>query len=162
VDFPQDVIERFWSKVDKSGGPEACWPWTRSKNAKGYGQCWTGERIVATNRFASMLCDRAPKRAERALHSCDNPPCCNPKHLRWGTSKQNTADCFERNANWRAHLQTQGRKIGLSRRRLSATQVRAIRGKLATGTSQAECGREYGLTRMAISDIANRKSYRDL
>lgn len=27
-----------------------------------------------------------------ALHSCDNPPCCNPRHLRWGTHTENMAD----------------------------------------------------------------------
>src|SRR5438874_974236 len=28
----------FWSKVDKSGGPDACWPWTGCINAWGYGK----------------------------------------------------------------------------------------------------------------------------
>lgn len=30
------------------------------------------------------------------LHSCDNPPCCNPSHLRVGTYKDNVRDRVER------------------------------------------------------------------
>lgn len=29
--------ERFWTKVDKSGGPDACWPWTAYRSG-GYGR----------------------------------------------------------------------------------------------------------------------------
>lgn len=31
-----------------------------------------------------------------ALHSCDNPPCCNPRHLRWGTNAENVRDREQR------------------------------------------------------------------
>ncbi len=35
------LIDRYLAKVDKSGGPDACWPWTGSLN-KGYGQIGAG------------------------------------------------------------------------------------------------------------------------
>lgn len=31
------LAERFWPKVDKSGGPDACWPWLGGINGDGYG-----------------------------------------------------------------------------------------------------------------------------
>lgn len=34
------------------------------------------------------------------LHKCDNPPCCNPDHLRAGTAKENAAESKERNRHY--------------------------------------------------------------
>ena len=31
-----------------------------------------------------------------AMHSCDNPPCCNPAHLAWGTALENNRDMFSK------------------------------------------------------------------
>ena len=37
-----------------------------------------------------------------ALHACHNRKCCNPKHLRWGSAKENTADMITagRQTSW--------------------------------------------------------------
>lgn len=32
------ALERLWSKIDQSGGPDACHPWTLSTQSMGYGQ----------------------------------------------------------------------------------------------------------------------------
>jgi hypothetical protein len=40
LDYPQlyaSVGQRFWAKVDKSGGDDACWPWMGSTRS-GYGK----------------------------------------------------------------------------------------------------------------------------
>lgn len=36
-----DIVAKFWAQVDRSGGPDACWPWLGKKtkeDARGY--CW--------------------------------------------------------------------------------------------------------------------------
>lgn len=95
-----EVIKRFWSKVDRSGGPDSCWPWTRLVDKDGYGkfQVSIGYRKqwhVRTHRFAMML-ETKKHSEELTLHHCDNPPCCNPKHLHNGSQKKNRTDCKTR------------------------------------------------------------------
>src|SRR6185312_561373 len=46
----------FWDRVDRSGGPDACWPWTGAINKSGYGSF--GEKpgsIRTTSRVAYEL-----------------------------------------------------------------------------------------------------------
>lgn len=86
--------ERFWAKVDRSGGPEACWPWTAGVMKKtGYGvfhpaKTWT----VLAHRFGLQLSGAEIPVGYHVDHTCHNdtdcPPgpcehriCCNPAHL---------------------------------------------------------------------------------
>ncbi len=90
------IEERFHPHVDKSSGPDACWPWTRSKiRDGGYGQIGRGGHdggIVLTHRLAWEIANGPVPDGMRVLHECDNPPCCNPKHLFLGTQADNLRD----------------------------------------------------------------------
>lgn len=80
----------FWARVDQSGGPDACWPWTGGGLDEGYGRLsWEGHLELA-HRIAYMLTYGPPE--NDVLHDCDNPPCCNPTHLYDGTSSDNARD----------------------------------------------------------------------
>lgn len=81
----------FWSKVDKREADE-CWPWLGTVNHRGYGRL---SNKPATH-IALSLDGRPRPVGAMALHSCDNPPCCNPAHLRWGTAADNVADMVSR------------------------------------------------------------------
>lgn len=74
-----------------------CWHYMGAVDKKGYG------------RFDRMLAHRVAAKAaglisqtwlvahnENVLHSCDNPSCCNPAHLRAGTLSDNMQDCSKR------------------------------------------------------------------
>lgn len=83
-------FERFWSKVDQSCGPYACWPWTAARRSSGYGIVKAG---VAVGAHVVALSFASPRpRGAHALHHCDNPPCCNPLHLYWGSDHDNVGD----------------------------------------------------------------------
>jgi hypothetical protein len=83
------AAEWFWRSVDKSGGPDACWPWTGYRMASGYGR----NRHGYTHRYALQLALGRPLGpGMEACHTCDNPPCCNPAHLFEGTRLDNERD----------------------------------------------------------------------
>lgn len=90
------VEERFWSKVDIQGEDE-CWPWIASADRNGRGQFWLEGRRHRSPRIAWALHHGIPFPEDKlACHSCDNPPCCNPKHIWPGTMSENIADAFQK------------------------------------------------------------------
>ena len=85
--------ELFWEKVDKSAGPNDCWPWRGARNYKGYGG-FQG-RIASRLALEFSTGKELPANLQ-ACHSCDNPPCCNPGHLFIGTAADNLRDSISK------------------------------------------------------------------
>lgn len=64
--------ERFWVKVDKSGGPDACWPWTSAISEAGYGVFTLNRKTQYAHRLAYTL-SVGPIPDEMDLdHTCHN------------------------------------------------------------------------------------------
>lgn len=59
------------------------------------------QRQVGAHRVSLALDGRDPGPLD-AIHSCDNPPCVNPAHLRPATTRENVADMI---AKERGHWQ---------------------------------------------------------
>jgi|SRR5215475_4858197 len=80
-------LERFWSKVDSSGGVEACWPWLGWVNDNGYGMAFTRRERpqdihTRAHRLAYELAHReAIPEGLTIDHLCRNRRCVNPRHL---------------------------------------------------------------------------------
>ena len=88
-------MDRFWSKVDVKE-PNECWEWQRGtikrgKTRVGYINRKTYGESVAP-RYAFLSYNGYIKKELCVLHHCDNPLCCNPKHLYLGTPKDNAKD----------------------------------------------------------------------
>jgi hypothetical protein len=138
--------EKFWARVDMSAGPDACWPWTGYLRKDGRGSVGVGDRRLQTHRVALGSGIGLPEPAGFVLHSCDNPRCCNPAHLRVGTHADNMADMVRRG---RADRRDGERN---TRAKLTAAQVAEIRavGRSATMRELAE---QYGVSSWTIRDI---------
>lgn len=83
----RDVIERFAAKVDKRS-PDDCWPWKASISKNGYGSFKFNGAAVTSSRMAWAIAHGQDAGAAMVLHTCDNPPCCNPAHLYLGDVKR--------------------------------------------------------------------------
>jgi len=97
------LAERYWPKVDRRGEDE-CWPWTGAKLHNGYGimQTWNGPNrgVLYAHRLAYEFAYRPLASGMYAMHTCDNPWCCNPAHIREGSPYDNLDDCRSK-GRWR-------------------------------------------------------------
>lgn len=135
--------ERFWAQVEKRGKSE-CWPWTGARTKHGYGRPMIDGKRVMAHRLALQFATGRDPEGLFALHSCDNPNCVNPGHLRWGTQLENICDRVSRNRNGAARGTANGSN------KLSVEQVRAIRADQRTSR---EIAREYGISQPTVAAI---------
>ncbi len=88
-------IERFWTRVD-IGSSDDCWEWQAGKNSRkkgyDYGIFWIHGKGILTHRLALSFHLGYWIDSDEVLHTCDNCPCCNPKHLVEGTHLDNMRD----------------------------------------------------------------------
>ena len=90
-----DSIIRFWEKVEMIPFHE-CWEWTAARNERGYGIFGVGKNTDKAHRISYRLTKGHIPPGMFILHSCDNPGCVNPAHLRTGTPKENSQDAIIR------------------------------------------------------------------
>lgn len=133
---------RFWSYVNvRSSGD--CWDW-RGTLVNGYGRfCYQGQNAKA-HRVAYELTHGAIPAGAVICHRCDRPCCVNPAHLFVGTQAENLADA-----------RAKGRLPSV----VTEATVREIRAKVASGVSQADICRAYGLKPSIVCHIVKRRRW---
>ena len=155
--------ERFWAKVAVRGATE-CWLWTLSVDVRGYGIAVFEGKKYRAHRVAAylrgiVLSPRAPSSMKDygfVLHACDNPPCCNPAHLRAGTQRENTLDSVSRGRANRAKGETHPSA------KLTAEQVQDIRERYACDeVSLRFLANMFGVSLRQIGRIVTRKKWQN-
>lgn len=167
-------LKRFWNKV-QVGTEDECWPWLAS-TINGYGKfsaaCGRGkgeghEKIIASRLSCFLAHGAAPDGNPHSLHSCDNPPCCNPKHLRWGTPKQNRLDSKERKRDSKPPVNYKGRHTGKMPKgnevwnsELNEQIVKEIWRLHMDGNNTTIIAHAVGKTVTCVYDVCRGKSWR--
>ena len=143
------VHARFWSKVDVRPNLCRCWEWKASRNSLGYGQFKLDGASDLAHRIAVRL-SGVPLHSEQVvMHTCDNPACCNPRHLLVADHAQNVADRVAKGRSAR------GSKNG--RAKLTDEQVLLIR---ADNRPLSQIAADYGVTVRAITHIQMRRTWK--
>jgi HNH endonuclease len=147
-----DYTKRFWSKVDKSGGPEACWPWNAGKGWFGHGQFWLNGKTRSAHVVAYEMEHGPVPEGKVVRHSCDFAPCCNQLHLRLGTQADNVAD---RVARGRSAVGEGNGNAKLTVEAVQSIRARHTRHNKLNGTTAL--AKEFGVTRKVIVDIVHNR-----
>lgn len=88
-------VERFKEIFSElSSNENGCILWNRSEDSKGYGvyrvQLLSGSYYkLRAHKLSYLIFNGAIQEGLVVRHICDNPHCCNPKHLILGTVQQN-------------------------------------------------------------------------
>ena len=136
---PLERVQARMARVDMSD-PTACHEWPAARSESGYGLVGRGRRGSGIVRVTRVVLEEKLGRPIApgmfALHTCDNPPCCNLAHLYEGSRLQNTIDAIVR---------------GRHHTKLTEDEVRAIRADRRTNA--AAIARDYGVSRTLIRGI---------
>ncbi len=91
-----DFNPRFWLRVDIKNDSSLCWEWRGYLDSKGYGRMNINHTFYGSHRFVFSLMGIDIPPGLVVMHSCDNPPCCNPLHLSFGTHLDNMQDAIKK------------------------------------------------------------------
>ena len=150
---------RFWSKVQKLSGEDACWVWTARLDKDSYGQfriCQDGKKFaIKAHTYSWELANSFTLKkgiGHCVCHTCDHPYCVNPAHLFLGTQQENTQD---RNNKGR---QARGETSGAAK--LTESQVIEMRQSRAEGMTLTQLAKLFGVAATTAGYVVNRRSWK--
>lgn len=122
------------------------WPFRRDKQGRGKIEI-EGKQVIASRYMCRLVHGEPPTPKHHAAHSCGKGDwgCVNPRHLRWATPKENSAD-------QKTHgTRMKGERYG--RAKLTDTQAAEILSMKGTGAKQQALADRFGVHQSTISDI---------
>jgi len=154
--MPETVDQKLERFVDRSGGPDACWPWRGGRvNRAGYGlidmyghgRAWQ----VRAHRAAYEQTNGPIVGDLSVLHRCDNRVCCNPAHLFLGTRADNIRDMWTKGRQSKYDRMPKGAAVGTSV--LTEAQVLAMRQRFTAGGTAKGLAPEYGVSQATAWNV---------
>lgn len=149
-----EQLNAFWSKVAITANDDLCWEWTGAKNSDGYGNFWRNGVSIKSHQVAWMYPDYVILDGMEICHSCDNPACCNPKHLFLGSHLENLKDMEAKNRR------AKGEKITVHK--MTRETVIEARSKYENGNfTIAALAREYGVAHRTMTCVLRGLTWKD-
>lgn len=143
-----DYVAHIKSRVMES--PTGCWEWQGGKQGDGYGVIRYKDKCCLVHRVLFSLTKEPIRSGMFLLHSCDNPICVNPSHLRQGTNTDNMRDKVERGRSFTGNQK--GANNGASK--LTQCLANSIRKDPRV---QHVIAKDYGVCQMTVSLIKQGK-----
>jgi hypothetical protein len=122
-----------------------CWFWDGPADRRGYGTMYMEYGNVRAHRVSFTLFHRAVQDDEFVLHSCDQPSCVNPDHLRAGGYKENSDDKVKRGRS------NKGSRHPLSK--LTEVDIPAIFEMHKSGVRGSTIAQKYAVHPTTICDV---------
>ena len=144
--------QRFWAKVVKGVAPDDCWGWSGAKRkSDGYGAMKIDNKTRRSHVVSYEIHHGPVPAGMLVCHRCDNPQCCNPRHLFLGSHKQNTQDMLVKGRHRTA--------LGVASpfAKLSDDAVREIRGSTE---SSRWLGRKFEVSKTVVLRVKNRRGWK--
>jgi hypothetical protein len=162
-ELTDDDIARFWEKVDTRSDTE-CWLWTGSLT-KGYGQfnLGRGRGGVYAHRLAYFLNRGIDPGPLLTCHECDQPRCCNHKHLWLGSIGDNNRDSVAkgRHPTGDNHHWSKYPRRGEQLSKLKESDIVEMRALHASGGwTYTTLSAKFGITRCPCWHIVNRRTWK--
>ena len=153
---PKRPIElRYFEKVIKGENENDCWKWIGS-TFQGYGLIRHDKKSKRAHRLSYEIHYGEIPPGMHILHSCHNPECSNPLHLRAGTQQDNMNDMV----NAGRHNTLYGEKIHTTK--LDEKKVLEIRQLLRSGISVIKIAEQFNVTIGAIYPIKNNTAWKHI
>jgi hypothetical protein len=151
---PGELLERIKSRCVRN--ERGCLVWTGAKtydrhHPLGYGQIWLNGANARVHRLMWSLVNGPIPEGFIVMHTCDNPPCCEPTHLVIGSHADNTADKVRKGRQARVRVCSERN----GKAKLSDAEVAAIRRMRRDGTPARSLAATFGVTEGHIYDIIN-------
>lgn len=139
----------LWSRVEIRGADD-CWEWTGFRRNAGYGELrWLTVSYTAS-RLAWEIHNAQEAGAMYVCHHCDNPACCNPRHLFLGTNADNMRDKEQKGRGTKPPVRYGAAN---NKTRLSASAVEEIRRAAVEYGNGAALARKFGIARNTVYRI---------
>lgn len=145
----------FWSNVS-IGNDKDCWEWIALSGTNQYAQTHFNGKSIRCHRLAYELTYGEILDGMLVCHHCDNPPCCNPKHLFLGTHQDNIDDRERKGRNKLPKVK--GENHG--NHKLTNNQIIKIRNLYSSGNySYRLLSKMYSVSFSQIRNIVKRKAW---